>query len=366
MPHDIFGDRFISYRQPAWHGLGQIVQDALTAEEALEKMGQVYVEAIPLKPAVDLPVTVTQRLLVRRPTTDDPEWVSLGVVSEDYELINPQEFADLWDTSVGKPIETMGFLKRGGLMFITTGLPTIDVAGDEVENYLIAVNGMTGVNGAETRVSPVRVVCQNTLQASAASATEWYKVSHNPNAKELMAEWLSGIYERAERNVEALKSVFEILSAAPVPTAKPVKAAWAPGGKLNEILATTLELAYPYPRGGKVNAPAAVMGARAEYNEYVRKGQDLRRNGALALFEGDGVGMDTPAAKGTLWGLYNAVVETEDYRRGGYTQDNTAFERLFGDRAQTKETAFETCLAFAKGEDPRKIKRTVSVALKSK
>ena len=370
MPHDIFGERFVSYRQPAWHGLGSIVQDLTTANEALDLMGEVRVEALPL--SIALPgyegVDVPYRVLMRAPTEDDPEWVPFGTVSEDYNLINPRRFAELWDTSVGKPIETLGFLKRGGLMFVTTKLPTMDIRGDEVENYLIAVNGMTGSNCAEARVSPVRVVCANTLAASAAAQTEAYRVVHDATAEERLALWLGDMYHKAEEQIGVLREVFSILSNTPVAPAgsRMVKAPWSTVGKLPEALATTVELAYPYPRSPRRNAPESVLKSREEYTEYIRKGQELRRNATVALFEGEGRGMDHPAAKGTLWGLYNAVVETEDYRRGGYSEDNTAFERLFGERAQTKERAFETCLALANGDDPRKIKRFANVGLITK
>jgi hypothetical protein len=51
--------------------------------------------------------------------------------------------------------------------------------------------------------------------------------------------------------------------------------------------------------------------------------------------------MDTPAAAGTLWGLWNACVEGEDYRAGR----NADYDTLFGERAQVKQRAFDACLS---------------------
>jgi hypothetical protein len=81
-----------------------------------------------------------------------------------------------------------------------------------------------------------------------------------------------------------------------------------------------------------------------------------RREAALDLFNGAGTGMDTPAAKGTLWGVWNAIVETEDRRKGrpGPDQDaNIAFENLFGLRAKAKERGFDAAMAVAVGKQAR-------------
>lgn len=341
MPHDIFGERFVSYRQPAWHGLGQIVQEPITAADGLGLMGEVKVTTETLViPGMD-GLTLPYKVIVRHPTHDDPQFLPLGVVSTDYELINPSQFADLWDKYVGKPIETIGFLRAGGLIFITTKLPSFDVKGDEVEDYLIAINGMTGSNCGEMRRAPVRVVCANTLALSGELATEVIRVVHDAGVLDRFGTWLSDMYHKAERQAGVIKSTFEVL-ANTSPTAKQLK--------------TTLELAYPTPKPPRRNAPDSVMEKREEYHQFMVNGMALRRSAAQALFEGDGVGMDLPAARGTFWGLYNAVVETEDYRRGGYSEENVAFERLFGDRALTKERALDVCVAYSTGNDPLKLK----------
>lgn len=74
-----------------------------------------------------------------------------------------------------------------------------------------------------------------------------------------------------------------------------------------------------------------------------------RENGArlkdkekvYALFHGEGRGSMTQAAKGTAWGLFNAVAEYEDY----YKKARRAESRAFGAGADRKAKAFEECLA---------------------
>jgi len=73
-----------------------------------------------------------------------------------------------------------------------------------------------------------------------------------------------------------------------------------------------------------------------------------RRDGARELFEGLGTGMDLKAAKGTMWGAYNAVVECEDYRRGKSEAVKIAESSMYGERAASKKRAFEYAVAQVK------------------
>jgi len=72
-----------------------------------------------------------------------------------------------------------------------------------------------------------------------------------------------------------------------------------------------------------------------------------RRDGAHELFEGRGTGMDHKAAKGTFWGAYNAVVETEDYRQGRDAVQSSQ-SAMFGDRMKHKRRAFNASMEACK------------------
>ena len=37
MPASIFGDRFVGFREPAWHGIGTTFTDHITVSEAVER-----------------------------------------------------------------------------------------------------------------------------------------------------------------------------------------------------------------------------------------------------------------------------------------------------------------------------------------
>lgn len=326
MSHNLFGDRFGDARKPAWHHLGQVFEKSLSATQALKKIGGYNVRLA--ETSAD-GVSLNKMAILRDPTTDDPEVRVFGIVGNDYMLITPQDVCSIYDEQVGKPVETIGALGNGEVFFLSTTLPTLDVKGDELENYLIMSNPMTGLMSAELRVAPVRVVCQNTLTASDQMATQRLRITHDKHAKARLAEWLRETYEFAETSSRVLRDLFEEMTKVRMKDAEARK---------------LFAACYPHPTKPRMDATKVVMDQRLNWWQEGIQLMDRRREGAKMLFEGMGTGMDTPAAKGTLWGAYNAVVETEDYRRGRNETQIAASSMGWGnlpERAQTKKRAFE-------------------------
>ena len=334
MGHNLFGDRFGDARKPAWHHLGQVFESAITATKALKKVGDYVVRTEAL--VTESGIQTDRMAILRDPTTDDPEVRVFGIVGKGYELITPQDVCAIYDEHVAKPIETIGALGHGETFFLSTYLPTLDVKGDEVENYLLMSNPMTGLMSAEIRVTPVRVVCQNTLIASESMATQKLRIQHNKEAKQRLAEWLRETYEFAETTSHVLRDLFEEMTKVRMKTADA------------QLL---FDASYPHPTRPRYDATKSVMDQRIKWWEEGVQLADRRREGAKMLFEGMGTGMDTKAAKGTLWGAYNAVVETEDYRRGRNEDQIAASAMGWGtlpERAATKKRAFEYAMDLVK------------------
>lgn len=329
MSHNLFGERFQDARKPAWHHLGKVAEKAMGALKALTEIGayEVY-----LAEAKANGIKLDRNAILRRPTEDDPTTRVFGIVSKDYTLLTPQDVCAIYDERVGQPVETIGALGHGEMFFLSTYLPTVDVKGDEVENYLLIANPMTGLASAEIRVTPIRVVCENTLIASDRYATEKLRIVHDATAKVRFGEWLQETYEVAETTVKVLTDLFTLMASTRARTADAQK---------------LFEAAYPIPNKPRTNAPKSVVEQRIRWWEENVNLMERRREGAKILFEGFGTGMDTKAAKGTLWGAYNAVVECEDYRKGR-NEDQVGASALFGERAQSKKRAFEYAVAQVK------------------
>ena len=336
MAHEVFNNKFYSHRQPAWHGLGLVLDEPLKAVEAFERVGVYNVEMQPLQTADGLaaPAQAIVRLgdplqdaTVDGVDTKDPDLV-LGVVGPEYKLIQPMRACEIWDEVVQRTVETLGVLREGKVMFMTTQLPTASVKGDEITRHLVLMNPMNGLNSIEVLNTDVRVVCMNTLVVARTRAGELYKIVHDENAEVHMHGWLEGVYDKAVARAEMLSEAYEALASYRVN-----------GPELDRILGDT----YPYPKGPRENAPAEVMAVRNKNWETVCEQFGKKRGLARELFEGKGTGMDTTAAAGTAWGAWNAVVELEDnyHRRASV---GCAESALVGTRAEAKARAFEaTC-----------------------
>ncbi len=347
MAHEIFGRRFLD-RKAAWHNVGfQNVKEELTAVEALRRIdGDFDVELAPLYYKLNGKEVLSPfNQILRHPTKDDNNFVPLGQpVGQDYRAFRPLRVCKVWDVALNDAaVETIGILRNGAMLFITTRLPTIDVCGDEVERYLGVTSPLDGVNALSAEEWPLRVVCANTLRAAQASAKVAYKVVHNEDALNYLGAWIKDAYELARQNAANLKAAFEILAKAKVDDAK---------AKQN------FERVYPLPPVPEKNAPAYAMVKRLERHEAEHRCIERFRTEAFLLFNGKGKGMTTRAADHTAWGWVNAVTELEDFRKSTFVggekgeASRAAESSLFGHRAMVKQHAFDVALEMAGARAP--------------
>lgn len=169
MAHDITQtDGLVLTKKRAWHGLGVVVEDAPTPEEALKLAGLGWrVEQWPLQaqgPSGTHDVT-THVLNARSDTAE-----ALGVVGVGYQPVQNEELAQfvaaLGDTGSVK-IESAGSIKGGKrVWFLARGESVWPGARDEVRPYLLVANGHDGTMAVVCQPTTIRVVCRNTLHAS--------------------------------------------------------------------------------------------------------------------------------------------------------------------------------------------------------
>ena len=317
MSHEIYENRFVGFRKPAWHRLGKVFQDAMKALEAWNFMGPYDVRKQPLfysTPNVhtgeDMQIPVGGKYVVTGSFPDTGKTYQYGLVDERYELITPDMLVSLWDTIIPANIETMGVLQDGKRFFMTTELPGFDIRGDEHRNYLSILSPHASGQALVGLISPVRVVCANTAQMALEAAQQQCRVPHFKGAFNKIGGWLKDQYESTVQRTETLKEAMEILAFANVGNEATVE--------------KYVENVFPMP---KVEESAAGD-----------KVQDDRYN-VTELFNGKARGSDTESFKGTYFGLYQSVVEHLDYYSKG---KQTVFT---GKAAGTKEHAFDVALS---------------------
>ena len=184
-----------SAREVPWHGIGVITEDVMTAEEALNASGLNWdVELRPVytltggadfeKPLKDDFILVPDRYTVVRETDNQV----LGNVGSNYVPLQNRDAFQFMDNIVddgSAKYETAGSLKGGKQIWLTTKLPqTMQVAGvDEIETYILLTNSHDGSRAVTAAVTPVRVVCQNTLNLALSGARRSWSVRHLSNVK---------------------------------------------------------------------------------------------------------------------------------------------------------------------------------------
>lgn len=111
--------------------------------------------------------------------------IPLGVVKSKYTPVQNKEAFTFFDDAIGKNKaiwQTAGFFGNGERIFVSAKLPNnILVKGDPVENYLVFTNSHDGSSGVKILFTPIRVVCQNTLNAAIKGATNYVSYRHTAN-----------------------------------------------------------------------------------------------------------------------------------------------------------------------------------------
>lgn len=202
--------------QVAWHNLGQIVEGSMTAEQAI-KLALLDYE-VALKPVtfdVDKgkSIVMPDKFVTYRKDTNMP----LGVVGNRYEIVQNKDAFGFFDAIVGGDMamyETAGALGQGERIFISAKMPDcIRIAGtdDLTEVYVLLTSSHDGSGSIIAAVTPVRVVCQNTLNAALGNTISRVAIRHTTSAKKRLedAHKLMGI---SHKFVEELSECFNVLA----------------------------------------------------------------------------------------------------------------------------------------------------------
>lgn len=108
--------------------------------------------------------------------------IPLGVVKSKYTIVQNNDAFNFFDDAIGKNSaiwQTAGFWGNGERIFVSAKLPNnILVKGDPVENYLVFTNTHDGSGGVKILFTPIRVICQNTLNAAIRTSSNYVSFRH--------------------------------------------------------------------------------------------------------------------------------------------------------------------------------------------
>ena len=195
-------------RQKPWHGLGTKVEEAPTSADALQLAGldwRVIQEPI---------YTDTGEMISGyKANVRDSDRKVLGVVTDRYKIIQNQEAFAFTDALLGEGVryETAGALQDGKKVWLLARLPReYIISGERISPYLVFSNTHDGSGAVKVALTPIRVVCNNTLNLALNTSSRSWSMIHTGNIKNKVWEAKNTLF-MAEEYMEKLGKEFERL-----------------------------------------------------------------------------------------------------------------------------------------------------------
>ena len=166
-------------REKPWHGLGTMVLEAPDSQAALELAGldwNVIQKSIETQDGI--PITGFKANL------RDTDNRVLGVVTDRYKVVQNREAFAVTDGLLGEGVryETAGSLQEGRRTWLLAKLPQrYIISGDEIAPYLVFMNSHDGTGSIKAAMTPIRVVCMNTLNLALSTAKRSWSTNHTGN-----------------------------------------------------------------------------------------------------------------------------------------------------------------------------------------
>ena len=298
---------FASNSEVAWHGLGQVVKGAMTAEEAIKNANldyEVDKAKVQFFPATDKQIWVEGHYATYRKDTYD----YLGMVKSRYEIVQNRDAFGFFDSIIddGEAIfETAGALGNGERIFLVAKLPSdFEIGGEKIEKYIMLTNSHDGSSSVIAGMTNIRVVCNNTLQAALKGLENKVSINHISGAKDKLKEAhrVMGIASNYSNQVQDIfnqmadrkmtegqyRDYFEAIFTPEYKTAMTAAEEKEMSTRLKNMIEGTTQFAFTHPT------------------------------------------QTTDAANGTLWGAYNAVSGYYNYIKTFKSTEDKFNSQFFG------------------------------------
>lgn len=195
-------------RQKPWHGLGTRVMESPTSKDALRLAGLDW-------NVVQEPIyTETEEVIEGfKVNVRDSDRKVLGVVTDRYKVIQNEEAFAFVDDLLGEGVrfETAGSLNGGKKVWMLAHMPReYIIFGERISPYLVFSNTHDGSGAIKTAITPVRVVCNNTLNLALDTAKRSWSMIHTGDVKNKLDEARNTLF-MAEKYMDNLGKEFERL-----------------------------------------------------------------------------------------------------------------------------------------------------------
>ena len=180
MSHEVENMFYVSNEENSrfvpWHGLGVPVETAPNSAEALKLAG--------LDWTVDQgPVFTEGGLMIPnyKANIRSSDKSVLGIVTDRYKVVQNSEAFAFTDSIIDTGevfYETAGSLRSGKTIWLLARMPETSILGDKFNPYMCFTNTHDGTGAVKVCMTPVRVVCNNTLNFALQNASRCWSTKH--------------------------------------------------------------------------------------------------------------------------------------------------------------------------------------------
>lgn len=285
--------------KPAWHNLANRIfsQDENVTTATMLEEAKLNNWNVRLSDVADhIPNTwrnTSDNFFVIRDNPFDGGTDVLSVVGKRYKTVQNEElfqFADnVLDNNSAK-WESAGSIKKGKVVFGSLDIPreiVLDPQGinDKTKLYLIVWTSHDGSVAVQAAITPVRVVCQNTLNIAMRTAKQSFKIRHTQTAEGRIVQARQALGLTFAYADEFQKQANELFQQSIT----------------DKQFSDLIRNLYPKPED-------ATKAALTKWENKVVTIDDLYHNSPT-----------NTTIKGTAWGAFNALTERLDYYRSSKT-----------------------------------------------
>ena len=310
MSHELFQDQMAFVGEKPWHGLGTLVPPDVSAAEMISVANldwKVRKEPAPGARLIDEKKEHYDRYVMERdPVGEEKEAVALAIVGRAYKPLQNTDAFKFFEPFIEDKwakFHSAGALGNGERVWVLARLNEQIVVGkdDVIDRYLLLSNTHDGSGAVTIRFTPIRVVCQNTLNYAQKGGKGIISVRHTRHVLDRLKRAQA---EELRRLVDTVFSEADTLFGQMA--AREIKV---------EDVDRYLELLFPRTARQK---------ARNEQPERWTRIKNILDDEAVTPRE----------THRTLWALYNAVVRDEDYRTTREATADARLERVWFGRGQ--------------------------------
>ena len=169
-------ETMFSVRVTPWHGLGEIIQEAPTSDDAIRIAGLDW-RVVQSELVCKENGQIVNGFKVNIRETDKK---TLGIVTERYKIGQNSEAVAFTYALLGEGVryETAGSLASGKRVWMLAKLEDRIITDELIEPYLVFTNSHDGTGAVRVAITPVRVVCQNTLNFALQTAERQWSCAH--------------------------------------------------------------------------------------------------------------------------------------------------------------------------------------------